>query len=95
MILFRSIGSTLATVVFLALGEARAAEAKRPNILFLMADHLGCMDLACQGNKLVETPNLDRLARQGCASPVLMRRHRFVLPQGPLCSQGRLQPGSA
>ena len=65
MILFRSIGFTLATVVFFALGQARAAEAKRPNILFVMADDLGWMDLACQGNKLVETPHLDSLAKQG------------------------------
>ena len=41
MILFRSIGFTLATVMFFALGQARAAEAKRPNILFVMADDLG------------------------------------------------------
>ena len=65
MILFRSIGFTLATVVFFALGQARAAEAKRPNILFVMADDLGWMDLACQGNKLVETPHIDSLAKQG------------------------------
>ena len=36
-----------------------------PNILFIMADDLGWMDLACQGNKSVETPHLDRLAKQG------------------------------
>ncbi|MED5381341.1 MAG: N-acetylgalactosamine-6-sulfatase, partial [Verrucomicrobiota bacterium] len=35
------------------LGQATGATAKRPNILFVMADDLGWMDLACQGNKLV------------------------------------------
>jgi len=37
----------------------------RPNIVLIMADDLGWMDLGCQGNKLVDTPNLDRLASQG------------------------------
>ncbi len=36
-----------------------------PNVLLIMIDDLGWMDLACQGNQLVETPNIDRLARQG------------------------------
>ncbi|MBT6463352.1 MAG: sulfatase-like hydrolase/transferase, partial [Opitutae bacterium] len=40
-------------------------KAGKPNILFIMADDLGWMDLACQGNKLVETPNLDRMAQDG------------------------------
>ena len=64
MILFRSIGFTLATVVFFALGQARAAEAKRPNILFVMADDHGWMNLTCQGNKLVETSHLKCLAKR-------------------------------
>ena len=37
----------------------------KPNVLFIMADDLGWMDLACQGNKLVETPHLDRMASEG------------------------------
>ena len=37
----------------------------RPNILLIMADDLGWMDLHCQGNTLIDTPNLDRLAGQG------------------------------
>lgn len=36
-----------------------------PNILLIMADDLGWKDLACYGNRWVETPALDRLARQG------------------------------
>ena len=38
---------------------------RRPNIVLIMADDLGWMDLGCQGNTLVDTPNLDRLAAQG------------------------------
>ena len=43
----------------------KSAPTKRPHIVFIMIDDLGWMDLACQGNKLVETPNIDRLATQG------------------------------
>ncbi len=36
-----------------------------PNIVFIMADDLGYTDLGCFGSKYYETPNIDRLARQG------------------------------
>lgn len=39
--------------------------ASKPNIVFIMIDDLGWMDLACQGNRLVETPNVDQLAAEG------------------------------
>lgn len=39
--------------------------AKPPNIIFIMADDLGWTDLAVQGSKYYETPNIDRLAAQG------------------------------
>lgn len=35
------------------------------NVLFILADDLGWSDLACYGADLHQTPNLDRLARQG------------------------------
>lgn len=38
---------------------------RRPNIVFLLADDLGWSDLACYGADLHESPNLDRLAREG------------------------------
>ncbi|QGJ71969.1 Arylsulfatase [Planctomycetales bacterium 10988] len=40
------------------------AEAKRPNIVLIMADDMGFSDLGCYGGE-VETPNLDRLASEG------------------------------
>ena len=38
---------------------------QRPNVVFILADDLGWADLGCYGSTFYETPNLDRLARQG------------------------------
>ncbi|HEX5282645.1 MAG TPA: arylsulfatase [Bryocella sp.] len=39
-------------------------EVRKPNIILFLADDMGYSDLGCQGSE-IETPNLDRLARQG------------------------------
>jgi arylsulfatase A-like enzyme len=44
---------------------AAAAPARRPNVVFIMADDLGWTDLACQGSRFYETPHIDRLAADG------------------------------
>jgi arylsulfatase A-like enzyme len=38
---------------------------RRPNILFIMTDDHAAGHIGCYGNKLVKTPNLDRLASEG------------------------------
>ena len=40
--------------------------AEKPNIIFLLADDIGYGDLGCHGATMVKTPNIDRLASQGC-----------------------------
>ena len=42
-----------------------AADAERPNFVFILADDLGYGDLGCYGREDIRTPNLDRLAHQG------------------------------
>ncbi|MCB8961384.1 MAG: sulfatase-like hydrolase/transferase [Ardenticatenales bacterium] len=54
----------------------------RPNILFIMADQLRWDYLSCYGHPHLETPNIDRIARQGV-------RFDRVYCQAPLCGPSR------
>jgi len=54
----------------------------RPNIVFILADDLGPNDLACYGRREHHTPNLDRLASEGC-------RFTCAYVAQPICSPSR------
>ncbi len=64
------IGSLVSLAVWLVgLASSHSAPAAAPptppNIVVILVDDLGWMDLHCQGNPLLDTPQLDRLAKQG------------------------------
>ncbi len=58
------------------------AQDKKPNIIFIMADDLGYGELGSYGNTFNETPNLDKLAKQGM-------RFTQAYAAAPICSPTR------
>jgi len=52
-------------IAILALVADSTRAADRPNVIFILADDLGYGDLGCFGQKLIQTPNIDRLAAEG------------------------------
>ncbi len=57
-------------------------ENKHLNIVLIMTDDMGWMDLACQGNGKLHTPNVDALAAQGV-------RFTDAYSASPVCSPTR------
>jgi arylsulfatase len=50
---------------FLFFGYISAPAAERPNFIFFITDDISFDDIGPYGNKLVKTPNLDRMAAEG------------------------------
>lgn len=47
------------------LSEKKTTPGKRPNVILIVADDLGKYDLSVYGNTFIETPHIDRLAKEG------------------------------
>ena len=65
-----------------ALGVVAAAAADRPNIIFIMSDDHAAHAISAYGSKVNQTPNIDRLAREG-----MMLRNVFVT--NSICTPSR------
>jgi arylsulfatase A-like enzyme len=61
---------------------ARGAEPKRPNIVFIFADDHAYQAISAYGSKVNQTPNIDRLAKEG------MRFDRCLVPNS-ICGPSR------
>jgi len=72
---FAAVG--LSAAAFSACALAAPPSPQKPNIILILSDDMGVGDVGCYGGRLVETPNIDRLANEGirftqyyCASPI-------------------------
>ena len=56
-----------ATLLLAPLAALHAADATpaKPNLIFILSDDLAQGDLGCYGQKLIQTPNIDRMAAEG------------------------------
>ena len=74
--------SFVAIFYCLAASALSGAEARRPNVIVILADDLGYGDLACYGHPKFKTPNLDHMAAEGA------RLTHFNTP-APFCAPTR------
>ncbi|MBG87667.1 MAG: hypothetical protein CMO80_12300 [Verrucomicrobiales bacterium] len=77
----KALNAIVLSAFLLAVTSIGAAE-HRPNIVFVLADDLGWADLGCYGDTFNETPNLDRMAREGM-------RFTQAYAAAPVCSPYR------
>ncbi len=62
---------------------ASANVAARPNILFMMTDDHAVRALSAYDSSLIQTPNMDRIAKEGA----LFGEHSSPIPFAPLLVQ--------
>ena len=67
---FLSIVLAVATLLSVAMPSLVQAAPKQPNILFIMGDDIGIMNVGAyhQGLMVGETPNIDRIAKKARGS---------------------------
>ena len=49
----------------IAIAPREVVRADQPNVVLILVDDLGWMDLSCQGSDYYQTPNIDKLAAEG------------------------------
>ncbi|MEO6392747.1 MAG: sulfatase-like hydrolase/transferase [Pyrinomonadaceae bacterium] len=76
-------GAIGAAAIAAMIPDQPVVAADRPNLLFILADDLGWGDLSCYGRPDYQTPNLDRLARQGL-------RFTNAYSAAPVCTPTRV-----
>ena len=74
--------SSLIAICVLAIWAAPAVADERPNILFCIADDWGWPHASAYGDPVVQTPNFDRIAKEGA-----LFHHAYV--SSPSCTPSR------
>ena len=83
MITNRTLGlGAMASFSLLATATSVQAGPKSPNIVLMMADDLGYGDTGFNGNKIIKTPHMDKMAKDGA-------KLNHFYAGGPVCSPTR------
>ncbi|MBD3267265.1 sulfatase-like hydrolase/transferase [bacterium] len=81
---FLKTSSALFTTSFISqMAGAQSNHSQPPNIVTVFIDDMGWRDLSCFGNQEANTPNIDRMAREG------IRFEQFYV-NSPICSPSRV-----
>jgi arylsulfatase A-like enzyme len=81
--LLRTAATGGAALAVAATAPPSDAQARRPNIVFILADDMGYADVSCYGRRDLQTPNIDRIAAQGT-------RFTQAYANSPVCTASRV-----
>ncbi|MCF7957968.1 MAG: arylsulfatase [Phycisphaerae bacterium] len=75
-------------------GRPEGSMPARPNIILIMADDLGYGGLGCYGQKLIQTPRIDQMAKEGMRFTDFYSAHTVCVPSRCSLITG-MHPGHA
>lgn len=82
----RTIGSAAISIlvpeISLAAGKKFKPSVRQPNIVLCVCDQLRAFEVGCYGNRVIQTPNIDRLAENGIL-------FRLAVTNNPACTPAR------
>ena len=82
----------LACCVLLLAAEGSGLQAAAPNIVFIFSDDHATQAISAYGSKINQTPNIDRIAREGGVFPELILREFNLWTFKGLHFDGEAQP---
>jgi hypothetical protein len=70
--------------------QQKSDQPQKPNILVIMGDDIGWFNASCYNHGMMgyETPNIDRIAKEGARFLTPGMRNKAALPAGQLSSPG-------
>jgi arylsulfatase A-like enzyme len=99
-LMLSALSGLLLSITFLSIGAAQVSgkndrtgeRADRPNLLFIMTDQQRFDAMSCAGNTVLETPNMDRIAREGVRFINAYSANPVCVPARAVLLTGRSSP---